>query len=104
MSNFSGVLRDRKMMEGKIKAFSSEAKASAIIVGSLPFAVTGLVYVRALPDFPALDDLDRAARSRGTGFWMAIGIFVMKKMVNFDYWRRGIFLWRTDMDDMTDFF
>ena len=45
LSNLSGVLRDRKMMEGKIKAFSSEAKASAMIIGSLPFAVAGLVYI-----------------------------------------------------------
>ena len=45
LSNLSGVLRDRKMMEGKIKAFSSEAKASAMIIASLPFIVAGLVYL-----------------------------------------------------------
>ena len=39
------VLRDRKRLQGKIKAMSSEAKASAMIIGSLPPAVMGIVYL-----------------------------------------------------------
>ena len=86
LSNLSGVLRDRRMMEGKIKAFSAEAKASAMIIASLPFAVAGLVYVTS----PAYISL---LWTSSTGqlvlavaaVWMSIGVFVMKKMVNFDY-------------------
>ena len=41
LANLSAVLRERKKMEGKIKALSSEAKASANIIGALPFVVAG---------------------------------------------------------------
>ena len=41
LGNLAGVLRDRKRLEGKIKAMSSEAKASAMIIGSLPPGVMG---------------------------------------------------------------
>ncbi len=85
MSNLSGVLRDRKMMEGKIKAFSSEAKASAMIIGSLPFAVAGLVYVTSPAYIPCWTTSTGQLVLGAAGLWMAIGIFVMKKMVNFDY-------------------
>jgi tight adherence protein B len=86
LSNLSGVLRDRKMMQGKIKAFSSEAKASAMIIASLPFIVAGLVYLTS-PGYISL------LWTRPTGqivlvasaIWMSIGVFVMKKMINFDY-------------------
>lgn len=86
LSNLSGVLRDRKMMEGKIKAFSSEAKASAMIIGSLPFAVAGLVYITSPAYISLLWTTSTGQLVLGAaGLWMAIGIFVMKKMVNFDY-------------------
>ena len=44
LANLAAVLRDRKRLEGKIKAMSSEAKASAGIIGSLPPVVMGLVW------------------------------------------------------------
>jgi len=50
LGNLSAVLRDRKKLEGKIKAMSAEAKASAGIIGSLPFAVSGLIYITT-PDY-----------------------------------------------------
>ena len=43
LSNLAAVLRDRKRLQGKIKAMSSEAKASAMIIGSLPPVVMGIV-------------------------------------------------------------
>ena len=43
LGNLSGVLRDRKRLQGKIKAMSSEAKASAMIIGSLPPGVMAFV-------------------------------------------------------------
>ena len=45
LGNLAAVLRDRKRLEGKIQAMSSEAKASAMIIGSLPPGVMGLVYL-----------------------------------------------------------
>lgn len=86
LSNLSAVLRDRKMMQGKIKAFSSEAKASAMIIASLPFIVAALVYLTS----PAYISLlwQRPTGEMvllGSAIWMAIGVFVMKKMISFDY-------------------
>ena len=85
LSNLSNVLRDRKKMKGKIKAMSSEAKASAGIIGALPPLVAFFVYLTS----PAYISL---LFTTGTGhmvlgvcaFWMGTGIFVMKKMINFD--------------------
>lgn len=81
LGNLAGVLRSRKLMEGKIKALSSEAKASAYIIGSLPFLVMGAVKV-ASPDY--LDPLFTTPTGNfiliGAGMWMSIGIMVMKKM------------------------
>src|SRR5262249_56365720 len=45
LGNLSRVLRDRKRMKAKITAMSMEAKASAAIIGALPFAVMILVYI-----------------------------------------------------------
>ena len=45
LSNLSKVLRDRKKMKAKIKAVSQEAKASAAIIGSLPFFIMGAMTV-----------------------------------------------------------
>jgi tight adherence protein B len=86
LSNLSGVLRERRMMEGKIKAFSAEAKASAMIIASLPFIVAGLVYLTS-PSYISLlwerpvGEIVLAV----SAIWMAVGVFIMRKMVNFDY-------------------
>ncbi|MDT1091297.1 type II secretion system F family protein, partial [Pseudomonas aeruginosa] len=44
LANLADVLRKRAQMKLKIKAMSSESKASAYIIGSLPFIVFGLIY------------------------------------------------------------
>ena len=41
LGNLSRVLRERKMMKEKIKAFSSEAKASGGIIAAMPIGVLG---------------------------------------------------------------
>ena len=86
LSNLSGVLRDRKRLQGKIKAMSSEAKASAMIIGSLPPAVMGIVYVTT-PAYISLLFTERTGNLilAGCAFWMATGIFVMRKMINFKH-------------------
>ncbi len=81
LGNLATVLRSRKLMEGKIKALSAEAKASAYIIGSLPFLVMGAVKL-ASPDY--LDPLFSTRMGNfiliGAGVWMLTGILVMKKM------------------------
>ena len=86
LSNLSGVLRDRKKMQAKIKAMSSEAKASAGIIGSLPFIVTLLVYITT-PDYISVLFTSDTGHLilLASGVWMAIGVMVMKSMINFDF-------------------
>jgi tight adherence protein B len=86
LSNLSTVLRDRKRMQGKIKAMSSEAKAGASIIGSLPPAVTGLIWI-STPNYiqPMFDTQMGNLMLLGCGVWMASGIAVMKKMVSFKF-------------------
>jgi tight adherence protein B len=86
LSNLSGVLRDRKRLQGKIKAMSSEAKASAMIIGSLPPAVMGIVYATT-PAYISLLFTQRAGNLilAGCAVWMSVGIFVMRKMINFKH-------------------
>jgi tight adherence protein B len=86
LGNLSKVLRDRKKMAEKIQAMSMEAKASAGIIGSLPPVVMLLVYL-STPGYISL------LWTHPTGqlmlvccvIWMSIGVFVMKKMINFDF-------------------
>ena len=85
LSNLSDVLRKRAQMKLKIKAMSSESKASAYIVGSLPFIVFGLVWF-INPTYMGGFFVDQRLIVAGGGglVWMGIGVFVMMKMVNFE--------------------
>jgi tight adherence protein B len=86
LGNLSKVLRDRKKMAEKIQAMSMEAKASAGIIGSLPPIVMLLVYL-STPDYISLLWTEPTGRLMlaGSAVWMSCGIFVMKKMINFDF-------------------
>jgi tight adherence protein B len=86
LGNLSKVLRDRKKMKGKIKAMSTEATASAAIIGCLPLAVMAVVYLTS-PDYITLLWTDRRGQMMlaASAVWMSIGVFVMKKMINFDF-------------------
>ncbi|MFO1087111.1 MAG: type II secretion system F family protein [Reyranellaceae bacterium] len=84
LANLSNVLRGRKKMRSKIKALSAEAVAAAIIIGAMPVAVAGLLYL-ITPDYIAM--LFNETMGRVVlffcGLWMLMGILVMRKMVNF---------------------
>lgn len=85
LSNLSGVLRSRAQMKLKIKAMSSESKASAYIIGSLPFIVFGLIYTindNYMQQFFTNPKL--IATGLGAGCWMALGAFVMSRMISFE--------------------
>jgi tight adherence protein B len=86
LGNLSRVLRDRKKMKAKIKAMSMEAKASATIIGILPIAVMTLVYITS-PQYISLLWTEPLGRMMlvGCAVWMSIGIFVMRRMINFDF-------------------
>jgi tight adherence protein B len=86
LGNLSKVLRDRKKMAEKIQAMSMEAKASAGIIGSLPPIVMLLVYL-STPDYISLLWTHPTGQLMlcGCVLWMSCGIFVMKKMINFDF-------------------
>jgi tight adherence protein B len=86
LSNLSNVLRDRKRLQGKIKAMSSEAKASAMIIGSLPPVVMTLVYLTS-PDYIKMLFTERMGNLMLAGcvIWMGVGIAVMKKMISFKH-------------------
>lgn len=85
LSNLAEVLRKRGQMKLKIKAMSSESKASAYIVGSLPFIVFTMIWwinPEYLSGFFTEDRLIVAGL--GGMVWMSIGAFIMAKMVSFE--------------------
>ena len=86
LGNLAKVLRDRKKMAEKIQAMSMEAKASAGIIGSLPPIVMLLVYL-STPDYISLLWTHPTGQLMLVGcvVWMSAGIFVMKRMINFDF-------------------
>jgi tight adherence protein B len=86
LGNLSKVLRDRKKMAEKIQAMSMEAKASAGIIGSLPPIVMLLVYL-STPGYISVLWTHPTGQMMLVAcvVWMSIGIFVMKRMINFDF-------------------
>lgn len=85
LSNLSDILRKRRQMKMKIKAMSSEARASAYILGSLPFIMFGLIYF-INPDYAGRLITDfRGNLMVAAGLTsISIGVFIMWKMVNFE--------------------
>ena len=84
LSNLSAVLRARKLMREKVKAMSGEAVASAIIIGSLPPGIMGLVSITS-PSYMAPMYIDSRGHLMllGGALWMIFGILVMRRMINF---------------------
>ena len=86
LGNLSRVVRERKKMKGRIVAMSMEAKASATIIAALPFVVAILTYLSS-PSYIELLWTTRTGQVAlaASAFWMVIGVFVMKKMINFSF-------------------
>jgi tight adherence protein B len=84
LGNLATVLRSRKMMREKVKALSGEAVASAGIIGSLP-PLVGLVVFASRPEYISIlwQRPEGQIALIGAGLWMACGIFVMRRMINF---------------------
>jgi tight adherence protein B len=86
LGNLSRVLRERKKMKGKITAMSMEAKASAAIIGAVPFLVVGALYVSSPKYISLLWTTSHGKMISVIAIcWMGIGIAMMKKMISFDF-------------------
>jgi tight adherence protein B len=86
LSNLSRLLRSRQQMHLKIRALSSEARASAMIIGVLPFIVmAALMFLN--PDYimTLFDDPMGHKVLYFSGGSMGIGFLIMAKMVRFDF-------------------
>ena len=85
LANLSSVLRERKKMRDKAQAMASEAKASAGIIGSLPFVVGTLLSI-VNPDYIATLFTTETGNMLIAGglFWMFLGTMAMRSMINFD--------------------
>jgi tight adherence protein B len=86
LGNLSSVLRARKMMREKVKALSSEATASAAIIGCLPPAVIVMLSMTAPAYLSILVTDPRGHLIIGAAaVWMSLGVFIMNRMVNFKF-------------------
>lgn len=86
LGNLSRVLRERKKMKGKISAMSMEAKASGVIIGALPVVVMIMVYLTSPAYIMLLFTEPLGHVILGcAAVWMSTGIYVMRKMIRFDF-------------------
>ena len=85
LANLADVLRKRAQMKLKIRAMSSEAKASAYIIGALPFVVFGMItFINPTYVGPFMTDPRLTVIGLGAMVWMGMGVFIMAKMVSFE--------------------
>ena len=86
LSNLAQVLRDRYRLQAKVRAYSAEAKTSAIIIAALPPCVILATYFTS-PGYISILWHDKLGNVMliSSAIWMFIGVLVMRKMINFDY-------------------
>lgn len=85
LAKLSDLLRRRQQMKLKIRAMASEGKASAYIVGALPFVMFALLLVINYDYTSVLFTDTRAIIASVIGLvWMSIGGFIMSRMVSFE--------------------
>ncbi|MDV3251907.1 type II secretion system F family protein [Devosia sp. BK] len=86
LGNLARVLRNRKKMKQKVAAMSSEAKASAGIIGSLPIVVAIMVSVVS-PQYlsPLITTPLGQIWLGAAAIMMCLGVFVMNRMVQFEF-------------------
>jgi tight adherence protein B len=84
LQNLSTVIRERFKMRRKIRALAAEARASALILSSLPICIFAMVQI-VTPEFYASvwnEPLTKQALAMA-GAWMMVGNFIMYRLVNF---------------------
>jgi len=85
LGNLASILRSRQAMKLKIAALSSEAKASAWIVGLLPFIMAGILLMLNY-DYAIVLYTEPRAQTAGiiALMWMSLGVFIMSRMIDFE--------------------
>ncbi|MBK1696284.1 type II secretion system F family protein [Rhodovibrio salinarum] len=85
LDNLSRLLRRRQQMRLKIKALSSEARASAYLLGALPFVMAGVLFLLNADYMSRLftDPFGHVLIAVGLCSEL-IGVAVMAKMVRFE--------------------
>jgi tight adherence protein B len=84
LENLSGVIRQRFKMRRKIRALAAEGRASALILSSLPIGIFIAIWI-LVPNFYASvwnESLTKIMLVLA-GCWMAVGNFIMYRLVNF---------------------
>lgn len=86
LANLSGVIRARKQMAAKVNALSAEAKASAFVLGAMPFMVAGLIYL-STPAYIMLLFETKVGQFMliCSAVCMMMGVLLMRKMINFKF-------------------
>mgnify|MGYP003624416039 CR=1 FL=1 len=85
LGNLSGILRGRAQLKLKIKAMSSEGKASAAIIGSLPFIMLGVISSINYEYMSIMFEDSRGQLALLVGLiWMSFGMFIISKLINFE--------------------
>jgi tight adherence protein B len=85
LENLADVVRRRRQLKLKIKAISAEGRASAYIIGLLPFAMFGVIWMTS-PSYlgPLLSDVRGHIMLGVAVVWLLIGVAVMARMVRFE--------------------
>jgi tight adherence protein B len=85
LENLDNVLRRRRQLRLKIKAMSSEARASAMIIGALPFIMFVILFFVNREYIMQLVETHAGHMMLGVAFTMLmIGIGVMRKLIKFE--------------------
>lgn len=85
LGGLAELLRKRRQLRLKIRAMSSEAKASAMIIGSLPFIMfTLLMIVNSGYVMMLINDARGQILLGGGLTWLSLGILCMKQMISFE--------------------
>jgi tight adherence protein B len=85
LAGLSDVLRQRKKMADKVRAMSSEARMTAMIIGAMPFLIMAIISIFAPDYIGLLFTTSTGKKIVGFGItWMGIGVFIMKQMISFE--------------------
>jgi tight adherence protein B len=85
LGNLAELIRKRRQLKLKIRAMSSEARASAMIIGSLPFIMFSILFAVNSDYVMTLFHTLKGNVMLGFGFGMiATGWTVMNKMIRFE--------------------
>jgi len=85
LGGLADVLRQRAQMRMKVKAMTGEARASAMVLGSLPFIIALLMFFTN-PEYimPLFTDQRGWVLLAGGGVMLTMGVGIMAKLVNFE--------------------